>query len=158
MSGLAAADWDRVHEVVQGVLGEMARDVERRWPEIGSRPGRTTTRRFPLFSFRTFFTKVDRGADPVVVGLDFKPEADGVRVRGDISGEESGRVWYDEECEQTAAKSLDSILAAAQEIAGRLARQSDLLPSALAVPPGHANTPPAQAQAPHADWSAAPHD
>jgi len=131
---LTSADWDHIHEKVQEVFAEMARRVGERWPTISSRGGRTSTQRFPLFSYRTFQTTAQAEADAVVVGLDFQPQEQCVSIRGDISGEETGHVFFDQACEAEVEPDRESVLREGLAIARRLAGQLDKIHEALACP------------------------
>jgi hypothetical protein len=124
-------DWDRIHEAIQAVLSGLARSVKERWPEVVSRPGRTSTNKLPLFSYRTFELMDSPEADAVVVGLDFQPSETTVRIRGDLCGEESGRIFYDTDCETEAEKTHGKVLAAALDITGKLTAQADRIREAL---------------------------
>jgi hypothetical protein len=147
--GLSPADWDRVHELVQHLLGELAQAVARQCPQVVSRPGRTTTQRFPLFSYRTFSRADREGAEAIVAGVDFKPEAGGLRVFGDISGEESGQVYYGVEYESLPAGwSLDQILARVRIVAGGLAGRPETVWNALAPAPHNDGTIPPPTSSP----------
>ena len=132
--GLTSADWDLIHEKIQEVLAEMGRRVAERWPTISSQGGRTSTQRFPLFSYRTFQGAAEGEADAVVVGLDIQPQEQVVSIRGDISGEETGRIFFDEACEAEVEPERDAVLRAALAVARRLAGQLDTIHEALAVP------------------------
>lgn len=131
---LTPADWDRVHDQVQAVLDGMSRRVQEGRPGIFSRPGKTSTARFPLFSYRTFQAGASPDTDAVVVGLDFQPAEQTVRIRGDISGEETGHVFFDEGCEVEVGKSYEEVLRAALDVARRLASEVEKVPEALASP------------------------
>src|SRR5436305_396528 len=119
--GLTAAEWDHIHEAVQQFLAQMARQVSEEGSAISSRGGRTSTQRFPLFSYRTFQTAAEPEADAVLVGVDFQAQEQGVSIRGDISGEETGHVFFDEACEAEAEPHRDSVVRAALAVASRLA-------------------------------------
>ena len=67
-------------------------------PGLIWKAGRTSSRAFPLFSYRVFYHLDGDDYDPIVVGLTFTVRGAEVRVVGDISGDESGFVYYDEGC------------------------------------------------------------
>jgi hypothetical protein len=115
---LQPGDWDAIHEAIQRVFGEMADQVRRRWPSIRSRAGRTSSRSFPLFTYRTFDLGPDGEIDAVIVGITFEPAPEGgaVVIRGDISGEETGRTDF-EAPEKTAVDSWQGLVPAALETA-----------------------------------------
>jgi hypothetical protein len=130
-TGLSGADWDRVHEAVQAALRTLAEAARRRWPTVVSQGGRTSTTRLPLFSYWTFQPAEGLGLEPVVVGVDFQPAPDRIRVRGDIATEESGRILYDRDCCREVAPSAAAVIAVAREIATALAARTDVLAEAL---------------------------
>ena len=107
---------DYLSKVSQEFQAKVGRSVSPKWPiesategpAISSRGGRTSTQRFPLFSYRTFQTAAEPEADAVVVGVDFQEQEQGISIRGDISGEESGRVFFEEACEAEVGPDRDS--------------------------------------------------
>jgi hypothetical protein len=111
------------------------------------RPGRTSTQRFPLFSYLTFSQPDRPETDPVVVGVDFAFQAEGLLVRGDIAGEESGQVFFSGKEEVVKAPSLPGVLEAAREVANHLVAQGQGVLQALFTAPGETSTPAAQAPA-----------
>lgn len=88
-----------------------------------SKPGRTTTRAFPLFSFVVFPRIAGRDFDPVVVGVTVKPGPESTRITGDISGEESGDLYFDEGCELEVPLSPEEVIRGAVEVADRRASE-----------------------------------
>src|SRR4051812_24720013 len=88
-------DWDRFHEAIQRSLGRL-RDLTRaEEPASWSKPGRTATTAFPLFSYLVFRHLDGGDFDPVVVGVTVKTRPESIEITGDISGEESGYVYFD---------------------------------------------------------------
>lgn len=133
--GLGPVDWDRVHETVQGLLGRLVHTLAAQRPDIRSQPGRAAARAFPLFTYRTFDVPADHAIDPVVVGVVFEPAAtgNGLSLRADICGEESGRIFYALQ-EREVALAAEPVLTAAQELASQLSEQVEIVIAALAQP------------------------
>jgi len=70
------------------------------------------------------FRHLDGGDfDPVVVGVTVRPGPGSIKITGDISGEESGYVYFDEGCELEVPLSLEEGLRAAVRVADRLAAE-----------------------------------
>ena len=126
-------NWDIVHAVVQDALAPLPGWIAEACPGVRWWPGRSTARAFHLFSYRTFSRDDDIG-DPVVVGVVFAGSGTGIRISGDISGEETGRVYYDEGCEQVVPLAAGPISEGAARIAGRLAAQHRIVAGALQGP------------------------
>ena len=95
---------------------------------IRTKTGKSSARSYFLFSFMTFDLGDQEELDPVIVGLTFEPSlsGDGVRVRGDISGEETGRIDF-ELPEIAATDTRGGVLPIALEMATILAEQADLI-------------------------------
>jgi hypothetical protein len=115
---LEVEDWDEIHKIIQGVFGDMADRVRRHYPSIRSRGGRSSGCSFPLFTYRTFDLGGDQEIDPVIVGITFEraPSEGFFVVRGDIGGEESGRIDF-EVPEKEAVNSRQSLIPTALKTA-----------------------------------------
>jgi hypothetical protein len=100
-------------------------------PDSGVKAGRTATRAFPLFSY-VLFRHLDGGdLDPVIVGVTVKPGTESIKITGDISGEETGYVYFDQGCELDVPLSLEEGLRGAVNVADRLASQSHVVLAAI---------------------------
>src|SRR5271166_1771572 len=104
--GLSSAQWDEIHTVVQANLAPLAARIERFCPDVGRRAARMGSAIFLLFSYRTFEPPEAGGLEPVVVGVNFKAQGEGILIHGDICTEETGRILYDEGCQQEVACSF----------------------------------------------------
>ena len=93
--------------------------------------GRTATRAFPLFSYRVFHHLHDIDDDPVVVGLTFTVRDASVRVAGDISGDESGFIYFDEGCTVEVPHESRAVKEAARLVADRLASRESVVLEAI---------------------------
>jgi hypothetical protein len=124
-------DWDRVHEAIQRSLGRLVDSVRSEEPASRWKCGRTATKAFPLFSYLVFYHLDGGDFDPVVVGITLKPGSELIRITGDISGDESGHVYFDEGCEIEVPLSLEASLRGAVEVADRLAAQRHVVLEAL---------------------------
>ncbi len=121
--------WDYVHREIQGSLGVLALSVGQIPARL--RPGRTSSRTFPLFSYLTFEPIDGREDESIVAGVTIATTAEGrLEVSADISGEESGRVFFD-----VAGKHVESdpaeILREAVGMAKQLAKGASNLQAAL---------------------------
>ncbi len=134
-SRTADIDWQAIHESIQVIFLSFAEVVQAECPCVRSRTGKTQTARFPLFSYRTFDIPSQPDLDPVVAGVNFKPDASGrdITVTADLCGEESGRIWL-ELPEQIVSAAQDSLRAAAETFARKLSEQKDRLLVALNQP------------------------
>jgi hypothetical protein len=126
-SGAEDIDWDAVNRSIQSELDGLADWVEREIPGINSRAGRSAARGFSLFSYRTFPPLGDEDFDPIIVGVTCVQDASEVRISGDISGEETGRIYFDRDCTRTTKVDQSSVAHAAVEIARRLAAQHQVV-------------------------------
>lgn len=127
-----AVDWDEIHKLIQEVFGKMADEIRRRQPSIRSREGRASGRSFPLYTYRTFDLGGDDEMDAVIVGIIFEPDPSGgfIVVRGDIGGEESGRIDF-EAPEKKASASRRGLIPTAFGTALELAAQWPLVVTAV---------------------------
>lgn len=127
-------DWDEAHRLISKILLRMAEQIARRWSSIRSKAGRTSGQSFSMFAHQVFDLPADQAGDAVVVGVNFEPSPDRktIVVRGDISGETTGRIWY-ELGEEQIANSRVAVLAAAHEVASKLSQQWQVVADALGV-------------------------
>jgi hypothetical protein len=134
-TNLSQVDWDLVYEAIQAIFEPMAEAIHRRRPDTRSRANRAAAHAFFLFAYRVFDVPMDHAIDPVVVGVEFAPAPTngGVLVRGDISGEESGRIYFElDESEVPSARAV--VLEAARQTATQLSNQVEVVIEALAQP------------------------
>jgi hypothetical protein len=68
------------------------------------------------------------------VGITITEQEGSIRVSGDISGEESGRIDFDEGCELFLPPDFESVLAGAIKVADRLSSQEQILIHAIRSP------------------------
>ena len=131
-TGLTLADWDQVHTQVQAVLDVLAQQVRARCPAVVIRPRRRNAGPvWSLYSYREFnLTDDDTEAEDVIAAMIFCPAGDGIRIRADIGGGETGLTDY-ETVEQRVPANLAAVLAAAQELGKELSRQDQVVVKAL---------------------------
>ncbi|MGO8903455.1 MAG: hypothetical protein ACLQU5_34715 [Isosphaeraceae bacterium] len=110
-------DWDSIHRAVQEILGTLASWVLSRAPATAWKSGRSSARAFPLFSYRVFYRLDGNDYDPVIVGVTVSLEGSIARVSGDISGDESGRVYFDEGCSLEVPSHQEAVFDAACYVA-----------------------------------------
>ncbi len=124
--------WTEVHDAVQAQLASLAAEVRRQGDGICVVAGRTKGDGFYLFTYLTFAVR-GSDLDPVVAGITFKPDGQGVTVEADVSGEQTGDVLLTVP-ENTVAYSRDELLAAARESARMLCQSAEAITAALKDP------------------------
>lgn len=129
--GPTALDWDLLDRRVQDALAPLTARILAQEPGAIWKAGRTATRAFPLFSHRVFYHLDGDDYDPVVVGLTFTALGSIVRVAGDISGDESGFVYYDEGCTIEVPAEPLAVIDAARVVADRLASRDSVVLDAI---------------------------
>ena len=125
-SGVQGIDWDAVNQLIQREFDSLADLVGRALPGIRSKAGRSAAKGFSLFSYRVFPLEGE-DFDPIIVGVTCVQDASEVRITGDISGEETGRIYFDRECARTIEADHSSVAHAAGGIARRLAAEHQLV-------------------------------
>ena len=123
--------WDSVHEVIQKHLERLRRLVLVQFPETVWKSGRNSARAFPLLSYRVFYRFDGDNYDPVIAGVTVTQEGPLARVSGDISGEESGRIYFDEGCDLEVPCRQEAISEAVSLVTDRIAAQSQIVLDAL---------------------------
>jgi hypothetical protein len=124
-------DWGEVHTATQVALEPLWKRIVEVHPEAVAKVGRTSSRSFPLFTYQTYFRLDGDDYDPVIVGVGFDPAGEEIVVSGDISGEESGDVYFDEGCSEVVAGTAEAVAAAASRVASRLVSQSAVVLQAI---------------------------
>jgi hypothetical protein len=128
---LSAGDWNIINDVVQGSLSDLTARIRSQEPRTNWKAGRTKTRAFPLFSYRVFYHLDGDDYDPIVVGLTFTERGAEIRIAGDISGDESGFVYFDEGCTVDSPSEPLAVQHAARIIADRLAARDSIIIEAI---------------------------
>jgi hypothetical protein len=121
-----------VHDEIQKQLVVLETEVRRNVAGVRVDAGRTKGEKFFLFSYRTF-SMPDSAVDPVVVGMTFTPDPQGVTVQADVSGEQAGD-QISSVPSKTVTNSREELLAAAGESARRLCRSAPAIAAALRDP------------------------
>ena len=124
-------DWDIIDLVIQEKLSTLTERVGRLIPNLVWRSGSHRARHIALSSYRIYDHLGGEDTDPIYAGVTIVEEDGTVRISGDISGEESGRIYFDQDCEIWAFRSHALVLAAAVEVAGRLSEQPQILSRAI---------------------------
>ncbi|MDR3619084.1 MAG: hypothetical protein P4L85_07005 [Paludisphaera borealis] len=122
-------DWERIHADVQEALEGLRVRVSAAAPGSLSRPGRTSAPAFALFSYRVFYRADVDEDDPILVGVTIQDQGSSYRVAGDVSGEESGRIYFEEACE--IAKDAPDLARSVRDFAERLATREAVVIEAL---------------------------
>lgn len=86
--------WGQVDAEIQAALDGLWVEIASSTPGTLSRPGRTKSAMFPLFTYRIFYRGDLDEDDPVVAGIEIKDEGHSFRVSADIGSEESGKTLY----------------------------------------------------------------
>lgn len=128
---ISAGDWEAIESEVQGPLSKLTARVLEQEPGAIWKSGRTAARAFALFTYRVFNRLDGEDEDPVVVGVTFSIRGAKVRIAGDISGDESGSIYYDEGCLLDVPAEPASVKRAARAVADRLASQDAILIESL---------------------------
>jgi hypothetical protein len=130
--GLTPDEWDQVHAQVQSVFDRLAQRVRSRCPSVLVRAGgRSSGRVWFLYSDRSFnLTQDDSEAEDIVAGITFSPQRDGIGVRADIGGGDTGQTDY-EAPERVVPANLNAVLAAAREMAEELSCQDEVVVKAM---------------------------
>ena len=126
-----ASDWDALDRIVQDRLSDLTARVVAREPDTLWKAGRTAIRASPLFSYRVYYRLDGDDYDPIIVGLTFKVDKAGVRIDGDISGDESGYIYFDEDCAIDVPDEQLALREAARAIAERLASRDSIVLDAI---------------------------
>jgi hypothetical protein len=128
---LSADDWDVMDREVQDRLSGLTADVLRQEPRAIWKAGRTAARAFPLFTYRVFYHLDGNDYDPIVVGVTFTVPGPVVWVTGDISGDETGVVYFDEGCTLEVPAEPLAVQEAARTVADRLASRESIVLDAI---------------------------
>ncbi len=120
-------DWDFIDRAVQDALETLTSWLVSRAPALRWKTGRSSARAFPLFSYRIFYRLDGDDYDPVIVGVTVFLDGSMARVCGDISGDESGCVYFDEGCNLEVPARQDTIIDAARSIAQRLSAPGQIV-------------------------------
>jgi hypothetical protein len=127
----SAVEWDQIHDAIQEVFETLAARILTQEPRASSKAGRNSTRTFALFSYRVFPHLDGDDHDPVVVGISLNPRGDRVQIMGDISGDESGYVYFDQGCAIETNCEPQAIIEGARATAERLAAQESAIIEAI---------------------------
>ena len=127
-----ATDWNRIHGDVQNAFERLWAKVSAVSPGALSRPGRTTAPAFVLFSYRVFYRADLDEDDPILVGVTIQDQGSSYRVASDVSGEESGTVYYEEARE--ISKDSPDLGKDVRDLADRLASREAVVLEALSQP------------------------
>jgi hypothetical protein len=125
-------DWDDVQRAVADPFCRLAADVAVRLPGVRCRPGANRSPAVLLYAYSVFDLPDPPDPDPLVVGVSFKRGANGLLVRGDICGEESGKIyWAPSTCRLLVPQDAGDVLLAGSTVATLLAREIDALVNLL---------------------------
>src|SRR5947208_795018 len=91
-------DWDAIHSIVQRILKTMDKKVLQNTIDSRVEPGSSRSRKLPLFTYR-LYRSPEADSDPVIAGVSFEQNGSMVHIKGDISEEESGKVYFETESE-----------------------------------------------------------
>ena len=130
--GLTQTDWDHVHTQVQTAFDALAQRVRSSCPAVVVRDGgKSVGRVWFLFSFREFNLSADDSkAEDIIAGVHFSPEGDGIRIRADVGGAETGQIDY-EAPERVVPANLGAVMAAVRDLTDRLIGQEEVVVTAM---------------------------
>ncbi len=129
----APADLSRIADRVEVPLAQLSEAVRQQIPASFSRPGRTKVGTTSLFVYQTFYLPGVPETEPVVVGIAFEPRDNETIIRGDVSGEDSGTVYF-ELTQRRVDSGHGAILTVALDFASKLAEESAMIVDALTAP------------------------
>jgi hypothetical protein len=134
VSGRSEIDWDIINRAIQEKLSQLTERVTHSIPNLMWKSGSHSARCIALSSYRIYDQLDGDDFDPVYAGITIV-EGDGVvRISGDISGEETGHIYFDQGCEFFVAPDFGSVLAAAAEVASRISAQEQIVIQAIRTP------------------------
>jgi hypothetical protein len=121
-------DWDAVQLAVADDFYQLAADMAVRLKEARCRPGANRSPAVPLYAYSVFDLSSNPTADPIVVGVSFKRSENGILVRGDICGEESGKIYLaPSACRLLVPQDARRVILEGSAVATRLAREVETL-------------------------------
>jgi hypothetical protein len=126
-------DWDLIDRAIQVRFLGLTERVKSLVQDVETKVGSHRARSIGLSSYRVFGHQGGEEFDPVYAGITISEDENtgSIRIAGDISGEESGRIHFDEGCELFVPVDFASIRDGAIEVADRLAARSDIVVQAL---------------------------
>ena len=127
----SSIDWDLIDRAIQERLSQLTGRLLRGIPNLVSKSGSHRARHILLSSYKIYKRLDGDDHDSVYAGLTIVKEAGAVRISGDISGEESGHIYFDQGCELMATLELESVLATAIEVSSRISAQDKIVVQAI---------------------------
>ena len=116
-------DWAGIDRAVQAALAGLVKRLRARIPGLKWKVHSYRSTFIKLASYAIFYHADGDDFDPIYVGLSISGEDSPIRISGDISGDETGHVYFDHGCDLTVEAREVTILDAAREVAGRLATE-----------------------------------
>jgi hypothetical protein len=132
--GRSEIDWDIINKAIQENLSRLTERVTRLIPNLEWRSGSHRARNILLSSYRIYDHLYGDDYDPVYAGITIIENDGFVRVSGDISGDETGQIFFDQGCELSVAPDLGSVLAASVEVSTRISAQEQIVAQAIRSP------------------------
>lgn len=123
--------WTMVHDEVQSTFDRLESAVRHHLKDVDVSAFRTQGDKFYLFTYRTF--SMPDANDPVVVGITFSPQSDGITIEADVSGEQTGDSIFSLPI-KSIPMSKDRILAVARVLAANLCQAAERIVNALRDP------------------------
>jgi hypothetical protein len=127
-------DWEIVDEAIQEKLSRLTERVMQLLPNLVWRAGSHSARHISLSSYRIFDRLDGDDFDPVYAGITIVEVNGMMRIAGDISGEETGRIYFDRGCELLVSPDNGSVIAAAIEVVSRISEQEKIVIEAIGKP------------------------
>lgn len=122
---------DSIHRKIQEGFSPLIRQVGDRHPGLRWAGGRSEGGVLLLFSYVTFPRLDDDDGDPVIVGIAVARRGSEIRITGDISGDESGHIFFDEDCEGLVPSEQGAVEVEALRIATILSSRGEVVIHAI---------------------------
>lgn len=132
ISNHGQADWDGVHAVVQEALESLWTKISSAVPGSFSITGRSEAPAFALFSYRVFCRSRSDEDNPICVGVTIRDQGSSYLVEGEVVGDESGRLYFDESFEAPKNSTATDFADRVDRLAARLATNDAIVLAAMA--------------------------
>lgn len=123
LASKAPIDWSVVEGAARSALMQLEADIKTRQPSTQARCGMTSGGAVKVFSYCAL-SLPSRG-EAIVAGLTVIAIEDGLTLRADVCGEDSGRIFLQETPHHLDTDEASLIAGAAANLAARLTRRVD---------------------------------
>jgi hypothetical protein len=119
----APIDWSAVGGAARSALIQLEADIKTRQPSTQARYGTTSGGAVKVFSYCAL--SLPSRDEAIVAGLTVIANEDGLTLRADVCGEDSGRIFLQETPHHLETEEISLIAGAAANLAARLTRRVD---------------------------------